>query len=257
MPSKSSADCWSYSKLTTFEDCPYRYYLRYVEHLEPHDRFFASYGSLAHKLLEKHYKTGISGDELYLEYLFSFQNEVKGERPGAKIAEKYFNDAANYFRDFRPLNLEVIDVEKRVGFELAGKPFVGVIDLVGKRDDGCVIVDHKSRNMKPRSKRSKPTLKDMELDKMLRQLYLYAGALKQETGEFPCALCFNCFRTGTVIEEPFRKEAYDEAVNWSSRQIALIENTTDFYPAPDPFTCRYICSMSEDCCYYETLNDSA
>ena len=51
----------------------------------------------------------------------------------------------------------------------------GVIDLVGRSDTGgLVIVDHKSRALKPRSKRKKPTKTNQELDEYLRQLYLYA-----------------------------------------------------------------------------------
>lgn len=40
---------WSYSRVRAFEDCPYRWYLKYIRHLRGKDMFFASYGTFMHK----------------------------------------------------------------------------------------------------------------------------------------------------------------------------------------------------------------
>ena len=84
---------------------------------------------------------------------------------------------------------------------------------------------------------------------MLRQLYIYSAAIKQEYGVFPEALCFNCFRTGTFIEEPFNEEAYHSAIDWAKNMVEDIKNTDEFYPNREFFSCYYICGVSGDCCY--------
>lgn len=143
----------------------------------------------------------------------------------------------------------MLGVEKRVNFEIDAMPFVGYIDYLGEKDGEYYIIDNKSRDLKPRSNRAIPTVKDQELDSMLKQLYLYSTAIKQEYGKFPKALCFNCFRTGVFIEEPFNEDAYNEAVNWAKVKIEEIKATDDFYPNRDFFSCFYICGVSNDCVY--------
>ena len=128
---------------------------------------------------------------------------------------------------------------------------MGFIDYLGEMDGEYYIVDNKSRDLKPRSKRKTPTVKDKELDEMLIQLYLYAGAVKQKYGKFPKSLCFNCFKTGVFIEEPFEYKKYLAAENWALESINYIENCSDFYPWIDFFPCRYICGVNNECCYYE------
>lgn len=50
----------------------------------------------------------------------------------------------------------MVDVEKRVDFDIDGIRFVGYIDYLGIDDDGEFhIIDNKSRDLKPRSGRKK------------------------------------------------------------------------------------------------------
>ena len=49
----------------------------------------------------------------------------------------------NFEGDFE--GYEVVAVEKKVKLDIDGRPFVGVIDLVIKSEDGYIIVDHKSK----------------------------------------------------------------------------------------------------------------
>ena len=134
-------------------------------------------------------------------------------------------------------------------FEIEGKKFIGYIDFLGmdESDGEFVIIDNKSRDLKPRSTRAKPTVKDKELDEILRQLYIYCIAVEQEYGKLPKALCINCFRTGTFIQEPFKMEAYEEAKKWALEKIEEIGDDTDFDPNPNVFSCFWICGVSDNC----------
>ena len=243
---------WSYSRIECFCDCPYRFFLKYFAGVKEKPLFYSSYGSFIHKLIEQYYKGALTKDEMVTKFLTDFSKEVRGTRPQESTVTKYIQCGCEYLRSFQPFRFNMIDVEKRVEFNIDGTPFVGFIDYLGEEDGEFVIVDNKSRDLKPRSKRAKPTLKDQELDSMLKQLYIYSAAVKQEYGKFPKLLCFNCFRTGTFIEEPFNEDAYNAAIEWAKKQVEDIKDADDFYPQIDYFSCNFICGVDEECEYYES-----
>lgn len=246
---------WSYSRITSFENCPYGFFMRYISKCKDSDRFFSSYGSFMHRLIERYYKGDLPKENMILEFLTGFAENVKGERPSEAVVTKYIESGSNYFKNFRPLKYRTVDVEKRIDFEIDGIKFVGVIDYIGEQKGKYYLVDNKSRNLKQRSNRKNPTVKDKELDSMLNQLYLYSAAVKQEYGKFPDALCFNCFRNGEFIREPFQKDKYYQTIQWAKEEIDKIKHTEEFYPNVDPFVCRYICGVSDECIYYQTSKD--
>lgn len=247
---------WSYSRVTSFEDCPYQWFLQYIREDPKIDKFCATYGSFVHSLLEKYYKGEINKDGLYLEFLLGFQDNVKGDRPKESIVSKYIESGKTYFQNFSDFGMKVIAVEKKVNFEIDGYPFVGYIDLLCETEGGeLVIVDHKSANLKARSNRRKQTLKDKELDEKLRQLYLYATAVKDEFGRFPKYLCFNCFRNGNFIKEEFNEETYKDVCKQMIEDIKQIEITEDFCPRLDYFYCKYLCGQSDNCWYNEVVEE--
>ncbi len=225
------------------------WFLKYIKHCKETDKFYASYGSFMHKLIEGFYKGTFTKEEMLNKFLADFSKEVRGTRPQESTVTKYIQCGCEYLRGFQPFRFNMIDVEKRIEFDIDGIPFVGVIDYLGEKDGEYIIVDNKSRNLKPRSKRAKLTVKDKELDSMLKQLYIYSAAVKNEYGKFPKLLCFNCFRTGVFIEESFNEDAYNEAIRWAKKQVENIKDTDDFYPNREFFSCYYICGVSNECCY--------
>lgn len=240
---------WSYSRLDAYEDCPYRWFLKYLKKYKETDKFYATYGAFIHKILERHYKGELTKDNMLMEFLTNFSKEVRGVRPKETTVQKYIEQGSEYLASFTPLPFEMIEVEYKVNFDIDGIPFVGFIDFLGKEDGEYIIVDNKSRDLKPRSGRSRLTAKDKELDDMLKQLYLYSAAISQEFGKYPKELCFNCFRTGTLIREPFNIEAYNRTIKWAKERIKKISEDTEFNPNRDFFACRYICGVSDNCIY--------
>lgn len=241
---------WSYTRIGAFKDCPYKFFLRYISRIKEDDRFYSSYGSFMHKLIERYYNGDLSKEDMQMEFLLNFSAEVQGDRPKESIVSKYIQRGSEYLRGFEPFPYKMVEVEKKVEFEVGGYKFLGFIDYLGVDENGdYVVIDNKSRDLKPRSKRANPTQKDIELDEMLRQLYLYSIAVKQEYGKYPTKLCFNCFKAGVFIEEPFEEEKLEEAVNWVVETIESIKETEDFYPVLDFFGCKYICGVSHECLY--------
>ena len=241
---------WSHSRLSCFDDCPYKFFLKYIRGEKEDDRFYSSYGKFMHSLLERFYKGELTKDEMQMKFLFDFQKEVIGPRPQASTVSKFIKQGSEYLSGFTPLPYRMIAVEDRVDFNFAGFPFVGIIDYIGELDGKLYLVDNKSREMKPRSNKKTPTQKDLELDKMLRQLYIYSEAVFQKYRRYPDYLCFNCYRNGAFIREPFSQAAYDDAVSWVKQSVEYIAKEEDFNPCVDFFQCMWLCGYSDDCCYW-------
>ena len=245
---------WSYSRLHSFDDCPYRWYLRYIRQCPPKELFFSSYGKFVHELLCSYYRDGVSRDRIAQRFLTEFRESVPRAAPSRKVLMNYFWDALRYLENMEPLPYKPLAVEERCSFQCGGFTMTGIIDFVGERDGELVVVDHKSRKIKPRSGKGKATKSDELLDAYLRQLYLYAEAVREKFGKLPAALCLNCFREGLLIEEPFSPEQFQAAKTWAAEQVERIAGESDFRPDMDFFKCRYLCEMQDDCEYYQMNN---
>ena len=244
---------WSYSRASAFEDCPYRWYLKYIRFPRKKwdDTFFATYGSFMHKLIDLHYKEGLAPEQMLERYLHGFRNEVTYKAPSQKVFGNYFAAGIQYLSHFEPIPFAPMETEMEVEFDIDGIPLVGYIDFLGRGDDGISIVDNKSRALKARSRRKTPTKADKELDSYLQQLYLYSVAVKQRYGEYPKWLCFNCFRTQTFIKEPFDEKAYAESRQWLKDKVFEITHETDFSPNIEWFKCQYLCECKNYCEYFD------
>lgn len=242
---------WSYSRIKAFEDCPYRWFLKYIKKLDEKEMFFATYGLFVHKLIELYYTKGKTPEQLCEIYLCDFKNRVCGNAPNLKVFQNYFNSGLQYLQNISPFPYKPIAIEKQVNFCLGITSFVGYIDFLGEQDGDLFVVDNKSRNLKPRSFRASPTKSDAELDSYLIQLYLYSIAVEQTYGKLPKALCFNCFRESTFIIEPFDQGAYRAAQQWLYDKTTKIIRETKFKPNAEFFKCKHLCEMQEHCEYYQ------
>lgn len=242
---------WSYSRIKSFYDCPYRWYLRYIRKLKGKEMFFASYGTFMHKMIEMYLKNEKTPKQLSDLYLQGFKEEVVGWAPSTQVFANYFTSGLRYLKELQPFPYNVVAVEKRVDFNIDGIPFIGYIDFLGEKDGDLFVIDNKSRTLKPRSKKGKVTKTDEELDSYLKQLYLYSMAVEQEYGKLPKSLCFNCYRTPLFIEEPFMEQAYAESKIWLSESVKEITTETDFKPNAEFFKCKHLCEMQDYCEYYK------
>ena len=206
-----------------------------------------------HKLIELILKEKITKEEAQTMFLCDFSKEVQGMRPSGKIVQSYIEKGLNYLKSVQKFPYKPLGIEKQVKFEVGGFLFVGVIDYIGEKDGELYIIDNKSSDLKPRSKRATPTINDNTLDEMLKQLYLYAIAVKREFGKYPKSLCFNCFKSGVFIEEPFVESKLEDTVKWAVSTINDIIKTEDFSPYIEYFPCTYICGVNDDCMYREEV----
>lgn len=60
---------WSYSRITAYEDCPYRFYLKYIKKIKGVRHFFSDYGSFMHLIIQKFLTGELKKSELVGYYL--------------------------------------------------------------------------------------------------------------------------------------------------------------------------------------------
>ena len=239
---------WSYSRISSYYNCKWKFFLRYIRESKEREQFYSSYGKFMHQLIERFYKKELTKSEMLMEFLLGYKDNVVGTKPPNVSGAAYIEKGVQYLRAFEPFPYEMVDVEKEVNFTVEGIPFTGFIDFLGKDENGdFVIIDNKSRDLKPRSGRAKPTTKDKELDQMLRQLYIYAIAVKEIYGKWPVALCFNCFKNQQFIIEEFDMNKCEEATQWVVDSVHEIEENMNWDGEYDFFTCNYICGLNHKC----------
>ncbi len=243
---------WSHTRLTAYDDCKYQWYLKYIlypgvknEHL-----FFSTYGKTMHELIASYLKGEYTKEELQSKFVkdYSMVSETRGL---PSLITTYFDAGLSYLKNMEFPKGNILEVEGSHNFNIGDIKMTGIIDLVLENENGeLMVVDHKSSEMKPRSKRKKPTKTDELLDKKLKQLYIYAIPVEEKYGKLPDKLCFNCFRKGGFIEEPFVQETFEETKQWVKDKVDEIAKTTSFYPETDYFFCRYLCDRHDYCDFW-------
>ena len=249
---------WSFSRLNSFYNCPYEWRLHYMDCNKSENGFFGEYGSLIHKILEKYEKGELSLFELNDYYEEHFSESVPHDAPPNKyvdIKQSYYEKGLDYFNNI-DLDLdkyEVLGVEKEVRFQIAGKDFVGYIDLLLKEKETgkIIILDHKSASIKI-LKNGKVSKSDQEhVREFIRQLCLYAIPIIEEYGHVD-ELWWNLFKDKNWLKMPFNKEDYDEAIKWAEDTLKLIETEKEWLPNnSSSYYCNYLCGQRNNACEYK------
>ncbi|MEG1620613.1 MAG: PD-(D/E)XK nuclease family protein [Oscillospiraceae bacterium] len=269
----SGIERFSYSKLSTYETCPYSYWLNYIQKIKGIKNGFGEAGSSVHSVIEEYYKNNLSQYEILALFEQKWNDEFldKGFRVQLilptftrDMTDKYHDTFVNYFNNFKAydyftigkkkIHCNIIGVEKKydllIQTPLKKIIFTGLIDGLGITDDGeYVIWDSKS----------KAKWKDQEeLNNYAKQLYIYALFIKTEFGKFPKYLCFNQFRLPekdrvTVIE--FNKNVFEKTIQWMFSVLEKIEKDTLFLPTCEQFFADNLCNF-RDCCEYSLKKEA-
>lgn len=238
---------WSYSRLKTFKTCKYSFLLKYIEEENEQQCFFSSYGNLIHGLLEQYYKGGMPKREVLQSFLAKYPTYVVNAAP-PNLYASYFKQGREYFELLQSPPETVLGVEENLKFTIDGYKFTGFVDLLLKDGKGLIIQDNKTRILK-RSTDNKIRKCDEEFSEFARQLYLYSIGIKQQYGEYPYRIQFNCFRNNTIVSDTFNQKTADKTKEWVLSTIEEINNEKEWLPSPDWFQCKYICGLSHVCEY--------
>ena len=249
---------WSYSRLSTYEQCPYQFYLQYLlvdengrPLYETVPNFWAAYGSMCHKIFERVFKKQMTLDDAYIEFQDRFLDLEEDFPYEGKYSDKYFEKGLEYFGgDWygRYNYADVVSVEEHMEFDVGGYKFQGFVDLIMRgRDIGDInIIDHKSaKTVLGKTGKILKTQQD-KADAMKRQLYLYSKPVIAKYGKIS-EMFVNFFNDNQVWHFWWNQDEYDAAMKWAVDVIKRIEHDADFVSKNDYFFCRKICSFRTEC----------
>lgn len=237
---------WSYSRINTFDQCKYEFFMKYILSLPPVSNFYSEFGSYVHHIL-KMVHTGEIGKENAIKYFTDKFDENVISGISTKIRVDHILSTVEYLSSLKPVD-NIILCEERLFGKISGFDFIGFADLIYQDGDSVIIRDHKSRNLKPKIPGKKRKTDD-ELDRYFRQLYIYANLFRQEYKRRADALEFNCYRVPVLIRENNSDTDEMNTVLSVGKKIREIMNEESFKPNLDYFYCNNLCEMRENCEY--------
>jgi putative RecB family exonuclease len=245
-------ETYSHSRLSTFENCPLRYRLRYIDKIKSDlENIEGFVGGLVHKSLEKFYRHLQYGKLNTKEELIAHYQQLWDQRfhQGIRIVKKDYQPE-NY-NHFGRLCLEryydrnapfdkgkTLHLEKEVKIELdpeKGLSYMGYIDRLVEEGDGVYqIHDYKTSS-------SLPGLEDLKSD---RQLPMYELAVREM---FPDAKKVDLIWHFLAFGKEFKLTKKDKELEKVLEEVILlierIEKEEEFPPC-DPGK-RILCAWCE------------
>lgn len=163
---------YSYSRLTSYHQCQYGFYLNYIRKFPAQQNVYGLLGGKVHELLEQLQVNEITNDQAIEKFKDACAEMELNEFyfPSESIARSYKKSVTHYLKHFKPYECESCEIEKEFLLEIEGVKLLGFIDLILKHDDGTVsIIDHKTSSKYAKAEKLKNG----------RQLVIYAIALGQ------------------------------------------------------------------------------
>ncbi len=229
---------WSFSSVKLFEQCPYAFYLKYVEGQTEKPNAFAMVGSLVHSILERYFKGELYAFELADVFEREYPTVVTERFPFFNMYKAFYGKSLDYLQNFDGIDGKIVGVEEKLETRFGDYDFIGYADLILRDDTGLVIVDHKSHSAFKTKK---------EREDYFRQLYLYAECVKRKYGEYPHKLVFNMFRIPKMEEDFFSTDKCKDSVDWFVKNVGKILSCKDWDCKIDSWYCEKLCGL--ECCY--------
>jgi CRISPR/Cas system-associated exonuclease Cas4 (RecB family) len=230
----------SYSRLSSVEFCPQRYYIEYIlmadEGANPE---YFNKGKAFHRLAAEVY-TGMAHHES--PEPTSLANQIGDEFEGEN--RDHLLNAAQLLLENLWQDYEVVGVEQPFVMLLEPDlpPCVGVIDLILRRGDQFVVIDHKTGRAFPK------------LDGF--QLAVYQEYIRQTYGVETCQSFFDCYRwvnhLGRIRKPAFQRsevisgQSLDGIRRRFSDGYEIIRNLDHKKSIPRTGEC-YLCSHRKFC----------
>ena len=230
---------YSYSRLSTFEQCPLKFKFRYIDEIIPEieKTIEAHLGSSVHSALEWLYKNVKKQqiptiENLIIYYSKSWEREWTENMliVNSLTPQDYFNKGiqflTSYYTKHYPFDDNTLEVEKRIILELDEKgeyKIQGFIDRLSYnlQTKEYEIHDYKTAN-------NMPTKEKLEKD---RQLALYSLAIKKTFGEDKeVKLIWHFLAHNIKVQLKKTNEELEKLKQEALELIKKIENTTEFSP---------------------------
>lgn len=236
---------FSFSRLSSYHQCPYQFKLQYIDCEDGIQNFFSDFGTLCHSILERYLKGELEIYELSATYEKEFKEAVSHKAPPNKyvdLNESYFQQGKDYFDTFEGLKYEIVAVEKEICINIDGIKFTGFIDALIKDKNGdYAIIDHKSSD--PKSANSE------KAKEYWKQMTLYSIGIFDEYGVYPKVLNINAFRKQQWFSKELEETSVEEAKKWVIDTVDKLMNEEDWLPKSDFYFCNWLCNFRNFCPY--------
>ena len=141
------SNLFSYSKLSSFQNCPYGYYLTYIQHIKGEDNVYGILGNVVHDMYELLTKDEITIEEAKEKFKQEYElcKFLGLTFPTKMSEEKYVYDVEHSFDYFiKPTGR--LEQERYFQIEIENKTFRGYIDLIIFDDKNKTIrvIDYKT-----------------------------------------------------------------------------------------------------------------
>ena len=254
---------FSYSSLTTFENCKYCYRLSYIDKKEPKENnFFGEYGLLVHDTIEQYFNGTLESYELS-DYFTRKYKEVMLTPPPpfpAGMEEKYIVQGVEFFNTFyfEKEKYRILEVESELDFEISGITMKGRPDLIlydiNKKEN--ILLDYKTAFPFWNDKRTKKEKVDKKkIDGYFTQMYLYCYGIKQCKNLQIDKIILWFPRAKREIERYWEEEEQNNAIHWAKNIIENIKNEKEFrFNNSNTYFCNFLCGVRNYCEYTPTMN---
>ncbi len=175
------------SSASTFQQCPKRWKMRYLDRLPDPPGQAALAGTFAHLVLEHLLQSPSAERTLDAAKQLARKHWPEIENDKDFVALDLDDDASRLFRWTawkaieglwtleNPEEVQVEATEQLIDADVGGVPFRGIVDRLDREADGLVVSDYKS------GKAPRPRY----VDGRLAQVLLYAAAIGNQVGERP------------------------------------------------------------------------
>jgi CRISPR/Cas system-associated exonuclease Cas4 (RecB family) len=248
---------FSYSSVSSFDNCQYSFKLAYIDAVQPRaNNYFGEYGTLVHECFEKYFSGELDVFELSQYYNERYREIIKTPAPHISpgLEEKYRLQGQNFFDNFS-FDKEAYDillVEDKIDFKLNDIDVVAKPDLVLKeKSSGKILLyDYKTATPFWTSAAGKEMSDKKKLEGYYKQMHLYTYALRETKGFNIDAVSLWFVRLGKIVTVPWDKELEDTAIGNFTQTVEKIKNEEIFaYNNSSPFFCNELCGVREFCKY--------
>lgn len=244
---------WSFSRIHAWEQCPYSFYLKYIEKRDGESNYYASNGKCMHEVFEAILTDKITLDECTRFYADNY--ELICEKTKQSTMDSTYEKCMDYLCSIDGIDLEkyeIIGVELKLDFKIGKYKFVGYADLVVKNKESgeIILVDHKQATHF--MKKDGTPLKN-QLENFLayrHQMYIYCKGLQECLDIKVNKIVWHHFKDdGALTIIPFVEEEYKETMQWVIDTIEKIKKDKTFANKSSYVMCSSLCDYRNDCEY--------
>lgn len=243
----------SFSRDHSYEQCPYYFYLKYIENRDGESNYYAANGKAMHEVFEELFSGKITIDECPQAY--SDKYDLICERVKQSTMDKTFEVCMDYLCQIDDIDrdkYEILGVEMKLEFKIGKYKFQGYVDLLvrHKETGEVILIDHKQATHFMQKDGVTPLKNQLaNFVAYKKQMYIYCKGLLDTKGIQVDKIVWNHFKENKLTIIPFKKEEMDKTCKWVEYIIEKIKKDKEFKCNQSYMLCHVLCDYRNDCEY--------